>query len=151
MASLSLTFPRLRGGEQVFLPLPMGSSKVHVKDCAAQSALEIKLIICEPSPHARPPDKSFHHKYVALVSCIPCLSSRELFQCAHSLVAHFTALSFNRSFNQLLPEHLSCYEPRTQHQNQRKRSSFCSPRGQPSVRGGGVARRGAVTILCCKC
>lgn len=49
----------------MFLPLPMGSSKVRVKDCAAQSALEIiELIICEPSLRARPPDKSFHHKYV---------------------------------------------------------------------------------------
>ena len=64
MTSLSLTFPRLRWGA----PLPMGSSKAHVKDCTAQSTLEIRwLIICEPSPRARPPDKSFHHKHVSPV------------------------------------------------------------------------------------
>ena len=46
----------------------MGSFKAHVKDYAAQSTLEIiRLIICELSPHARPPDKSFHHKHVSPV------------------------------------------------------------------------------------
>ena len=46
-------------------------------------------------------------------------------------------LSFIRSFNQLLPEHLSCQEPRTQHQNQRRDPASVPQRGRLSVRGGG--------------
>ena len=61
-------FPMSQVGRAGVPPLPMGSFKAHVKDYAAQSTLEIiRLIICELSPHARPPDKSFHHKHVSPV------------------------------------------------------------------------------------